>query len=547
MSLLPERRACPIPFLVSSVSWSVPPRVADRSASGPRAHGLLFCLLLVLPLMLGGCSSGDTPSGEATAGAANGSARGGGGAGRSGGGGGPGGPGGPGGRGGGFGGFGGGTGGGSEIPVEVAPVVRRDVGDYLETTGVLEAEREVDIVARTGGPIVQLAAEEGDFVRDGQLLARLDGEELLARLEVARVAVEEARVNFERAKRSLAEEVISQEVYDQTKARYDSAVAQLRGDEIAYSYTEIRAPFAGLVIERNVKFAEFVTNGSVLFRISDFDPLLCVIQIPEKDLTRLRRGQDAKLRVEAFPGEEFRATILRINPVVDSASGTVRVTLAVSGRSKLRPGMFANVYLEIERHENTLAIPRSALVLESLGDAVYTVEDGVATRREVDLGFTEDRVVEVLDGLTAGDRVVVVGQDALTNGVRVNVLREVSPEGSQAVAPGDEPRVGRAPNGAAGVAGEPLSEEVISISPESRRMDAPSEQPSGAVTRGAPGGRVGGLPFDLSDPQVVENIKQRMRSRGLTDEQIEVRLEQMRQGNFPQRPPGAQGPPGSSP
>ncbi|REJ77078.1 MAG: efflux RND transporter periplasmic adaptor subunit [Acidobacteria bacterium] len=432
-------------------------------------------------------------------------------------------------------------GGGGTIPVEVVVAERRGIGDYLETNGLLEAEREVDIVARTGGPIVELAAEEGQFVREGQVLARIDPKELMARVEVSRVAVEEARVNFERARRSLEEELISKETYDQTKARYDSAQAQLRQDEIQLAYTEIQAPFSGLIIERAIKFAEFVSSGSVLFRLSDFDPLLCTIQIPEKDLTRLEIGQEAKLRVEAFPGQDFTARVLRINPVIDATSGTVRVTLSVDGRGRLRPGMFASVFLEIERHEDALVIPRRALVLESLGDAVYTVGEGdTVTRRNVRLGFTEDTLVEVLSGLEPGDRVVVVGQDALTNGVQVEVRRERTLDGEAASG-----GTSAATPAAAGPRGESAADGAASGAGASGET-APTAEP------GRPGGGFPpGFAPDLNDPQVVERIRERMRARGLSDEQIEQRLEQMRSGNFPG--PGARqggppaSPPGSSP
>jgi membrane fusion protein (multidrug efflux system) len=423
----------------------------------------------------------------------------------------------PGGRGGGgrAGGFGGSPGAGDQqqaaVPVDVALVSRRDIADNLETSGLLEAEQEVDIVARTAGPIVELSAEEGQFRRKGQLLARIDPRELEAQLAVSRVGLEEARANFERAKASFEAQIVSREAYDQTRARFLSAEAQLQSVELQFSYTEIRAPFDGLIIERAVKFAEFVGNGARLFRISDFDPLLCYVQIPEKDLPRLAIGQAAKIEVDSYPDRRFTASVLRINPVIDASSGTFKVTLAVDGGGVLRPGMFASVFLETAVHPNALVIPKRALVLESIGDSVYVAVNGQARRREVRLGYQEADDVEILSGLQEGEQVVVVGQDELSAGTPIQVLSGAAQGGAPASG-------GAAPTEAQVEGGRPAS-------------------PPG-------GGPRGGMPqIDWNDEAQVDRIKAMMKQRGLTDEQIEERLERMKQGGSGPGGPGASGGP----
>ncbi len=438
------------------------------------------------------------------------------------------------GRGGGFGGFDPSQ--AAAIPVDVALVVRRDISDYLETNGTLEAENEVDIVTRASGPIVELTAEEGDFVQAGQLLARIDSAEIRAQLGIARVNLEEARVNLERAKLSQSHELISRESFDQIQARYDSAAAQIQGNEIQLGYTEIKAPFAGLIIARAVKFAEFVSNNARLFRLSDFDPLLCPIQVPEKDIRRVRVGQVAYITVEADSKERYLARVLRVNPVVDSASGTVKVTLAVDGRSRLRPGMFASVFLETEVHEAALVVPKTALVLESIGDSLYVVEGDKVARRDVETGYAESDAVEILSGVAEGEKVVVVGQDALTDGSPVQVLAERAGaskvEAVAAAGPGSEPGGRPAPVPAA--VGD--------------RRDGAAGQGGAGQGAGQGGAGQGGGPhqgfgnIDWNDPKQVDRMKGMMRQRGLTEQQIDERIKQMKDGTF--RPPG--GPPGGS-
>ena len=209
-------------------------------------------------------------------------------------------------------------GGATAVPVEVASVERRSISSYIETNGTLEAETEVDLVARVSAPIVELLAEEGMTVESGRLLARLDAIETRARLEISRVALEESRLAFERADELRRGQLISTEEFERARSSHDSARAQLQADEILLSYTEIRAPFDGRIVRRYVDFAENVSVNAPLFRLSDFTPLLCPIQLPERDLRRLRSGQQAYLTVESWDDERFRASVLRISPVVDA-------------------------------------------------------------------------------------------------------------------------------------------------------------------------------------------------------------------------------------
>jgi len=373
------------------------------------------------------------------------------------------------------------------VPVEVAPVQRRTISAYIETNGTLEAENEVDLVARIAGPIVALEAEEGMKVRKGQVLARIDEAETRAQVEIAEVRLREAERAFERAQTSRENALISEEAYEQALSEKEAAEAQLVDQRIRLGYTRIEAPFDSIVIERAVKQAEQVSVNQRLFRISDFDPLLCRIQVPEKELGRLAKGQRAHLTVEAWPGERFPARVLRISPVVDAETGSIRVTLEVEARDKLRPGMFASVFLEIDSRENALAIPRTALALESLTDTVFIAREGEAKRREVKLGYEEADQVEVVSGVEEGDRVIVVGQEGLSDGTPVRIVK----------GPGAE------------------------------------ETPAAAAPAAAPGGGDG-----APDPARLEQIKQRMRERGLSDAEIEQRLKQMRERGGPGRGAG---------
>ena len=456
------------------------PRIKTTSLGDRQVPGrqLLPALLLAGLAAVTACGSGDEAAGP------------GGGGGR----------GGPGGRPGGGppGGFGGAPRPETAVPVEVVEILPGAISAFIETNGTLEAEREVDIVARTGGPLVALNTEEGVRVRAGELLAQIDDLEVRAQVEIARVALQDAEIVYNRAKASLDNAVVSQEVHDTALSALESAKAQLSGNEIQLGYTRITAPFDGLIIQRAVKFGEMVSAGQQLFRISDFDPLLCVIGVPERDLARLSIGQPAILEVEAFPGEEFQGRVLRISPVVDAATGTIRVTLEVNRQGRLSPGMFAGVRLVTDVREEALIMPKRALSLESLADSVFVVEDGVAYRRNVTLGYEEDDRVEVTGGLARGERVIVVGQDGLTDATPVQIL-----------------------------AGPGAAE---------------------APVRTAGGGGSGG--FEMTEERRTA-MRERMRARGMTDEAIEERLAAIAAGGGPPGGRGRRGagggPPGGPP
>ena len=308
------------------------------------------------------------------------------------------------------------------VPVEVAPVMRRTISSFIETNGTLEAENEVDLVARTSAPIVELLAEEGDAVREGQVLARLDEVEYRADVEIARVALNEGRLAFYRAKKLKEENLISPENYEQALSTFETARARFAASQIQLGYTEIKAPFGGLIVARYVKLAEQVSPNTPLFRISDFDPLLCPVQVPERDLPHLHLGQSAYVRVEPYPDERFDAGVLRLSPVIDAATGTMKVTLEVRSRGRLRPGMFARVFIETATRPDALVIPKSALSLESIGDTVFVADGDLASRREVELGFQEGDFVEVVSGVAEDESVIVVGQDGLSDGTPIQVM-----------------------------------------------------------------------------------------------------------------------------
>ncbi|RMD95845.1 MAG: efflux RND transporter periplasmic adaptor subunit, partial [Calditrichaeota bacterium] len=300
----------------------------------------------------------------------------------------------------------------SAIPVQVARVVRGNISTYLLMTSSIEAEKEVDVVAKVAGQVVELPAEEGLRVKKGQLLAKLDEAELRIDLLQAKVRMQTDKASFERAQRMLEKNLIAEEEFETARLQYESSKAAYEAAKLKVDYTDIRSPINGVVTLRSIELGQRVNVNQNLFRIADFSPLRAKIYVPEKDMGKLFEGQKATITVDALPGQKFSGIVKMISPVVDPTNGTVKVTVDIlNDRGKLKPGMFASVFITTASHQNTLLIPKKALLLESQTDQVYVYDNGIARKRTLKLGFVSGDTVEVVNGLNEGDLVVTIGQE----------------------------------------------------------------------------------------------------------------------------------------
>ncbi len=328
-----------------------------------------------------------------------------------------------------------GRGGGAAAPVKVEAVQRGDISAYILKNTTLEAERWVDVRARRAGQVIALLKEEGDPVRVGTIMARLDADAAQISVAQREVAYREAKQRYEREDALFERNLGSKQSYENAKTQFESSKAQLEQAKLDLSYTAIRSPIEGIMTLRNIEVGNMVTNNQVVASVAKFDPLLARIQVTEKDFGKITVGQTARITVEAAPEREFAGTVKMISPVVDPESGTVKVTVEIprTDASLLRPGMFASVYIITETRRNTLVIPKKALVLEGEGNQVFTFETdpesgrGQAQRRRIEIGFTDSDRLEILSGLSQGEQVITVGQEGLRPGSSVRLVGEAAP------------------------------------------------------------------------------------------------------------------------
>lgn len=308
------------------------------------------------------------------------------------------------------------------LPVKTEAVTRGEITRYVETHARLEAERWVEVVARTQGLAQRLAAEEGDRVREGQVLVQLEKDELRLQVASAQVARDQAASAFERTEALHARQLVSQEEFESAGNARDNAEVALREAKLRLDYADIRAPIGGVVMVRSVERGDMVRANDVVYAVADLDPLRATIRVPEKSMNQVRPGQEARIHVDPAPDRTFPATVRMIAPGVDPASGTVKVTLDVPTDPALRPGMFATVRIITDRRADALVISKKALLLETDEDDVFVARDGHAERVRIELGYTDGDRVQVLSGLHEGDAVITVGQEGLKENAAVRIV-----------------------------------------------------------------------------------------------------------------------------
>ncbi len=309
------------------------------------------------------------------------------------------------------------------IPVETANVGRASVAATYSGTATLEAEGEATVVAKVGGVVQRILVEEGQRVSGGQVLAKIDDSRYLLERNRARANLAKLEQEYTRNKELHERGLVSADAYERVKFDLDALKAQYDIANLDYAYTEIRAPIDGVVSERHIKVGNMVTVNQATFVVTDLDPLLAELYVPERELNKLRARQKAAITADALAGQSFTGVIDRISPTVDPKTGTFKVTVAVNDASRsLKPGMFGRVNIVYDVHADALVVPRGAVIQEDAEASVFVVKDGVATRRTITTGYQNNGTIEVSSGVAAGETVVTVGQTSLKDGARVSVI-----------------------------------------------------------------------------------------------------------------------------
>lgn len=322
----------------------------------------------------------------------------------------------------------------------------------LTTTfaGTILPIKEAEISPKIGGTLLQLLVDENDYVTRGQVVASLDptDEELAlsqaqaglqmaqASLHQAEINYENARIEFERTEKLKASNAIAQQLVDKTTTGYKMASAQveaakahLNQAEVSVSSakqllqeTKITAPINGIITQKMANQGERIKGMVPLFKVMDISTVKLEIAISQDLITKIKKHQRVKTSVDAYPDKEFIGVIHDVSPTINPQSRTAKVTICLDNpRYLLKPGMFSRVELELEKHPDALCLPHGAVFNRGLENHLYVVEKDRVRLKQVKLGIQDMEKVEIKEGLTPDEQVVIRGVENLQDGVKVKV------------------------------------------------------------------------------------------------------------------------------
>jgi RND family efflux transporter MFP subunit len=303
------------------------------------------------------------------------------------------------------------------VPVVVAPVSAQPLWDEEEVVGNVEAAQRAVLSAKVTGVIDAVKFAPGARVQRGTALATIDAREIKARLDSAMAAQDQAQKDFARIERLLQSGSSTRQEFDAATTRLRTADASLVEARTMLQYTEITAPFDGVVTRKLVEVGDLATPGKPLLEMENSSLLRFECEIPEALLDRVNMGSDLPVRVDAA-GAELNGKISEIAPSASAGSRTFLVKLDLPAAEKLRAGQFGRVRVPV-RERPALLVAESAVVRRGQIESVFVVEEGKARLRLVKSGRQMNGKIEILSGLSGGESVVVRDAHLLTDGVSV--------------------------------------------------------------------------------------------------------------------------------
>lgn len=329
----------------------------------------------------------------------------------------------------------------AEVPVRVEGVKLETIEDKISLTGNIEPQSQVVVYSKVGGEIENLAVDIGDKVKKGDLIAQIENRKLVLQVKRLEASLEAAEINlanlkkdYERIKNLYEKNAVSRQKMDDVTTAYESSQAQVKELKATLALAKIQvadstvsAPIGGIIAQKFVEEGDVVTptsqmKGAPLVVIVDMDRVKVVVNVIEKDIARVKIGQEARVELDAYPDKSFRGKVSNISPVVDPLSRTASVEIEVPNPERLlKPGMFARVEIIVREKKDALQVRKEALIK---GDKVFVAEGEKASLRQVRVGIKEGEWVEILSGLREGDKVVVRGQQFLKDGMRIKVVEE---------------------------------------------------------------------------------------------------------------------------
>jgi membrane fusion protein (multidrug efflux system) len=309
------------------------------------------------------------------------------------------------------------------VPVEVSRPTRGDIYAVYSGTAPIEAYAEADVIAKVAGEVREILVEEGDEVKQGEVLARLDGDRLRLELNQSEANLRKLQRDYERNVDLKEKGLISSGDFDKIRYDMEALEASYNLARLELDYTQIRAPIDGVVSNRFIRLGNTIDVNAPAFRVTSFDPLVAYLHVPEREYRNIRKDQIVGIDIDALQGQRIVASVTRVSPIVDPETGTFKITIEISDdQRRIKPGMFGRISIVYDQHSNVLQIPRSAILEDSGEMSVFIVDGDKATRRSVSTGYSNSGMIEIMSGLTDDNLIVTVGHVGLKDDAVVSVI-----------------------------------------------------------------------------------------------------------------------------
>lgn len=309
--------------------------------------------------------------------------------------------------------------------VEVSVLEARTVQDRITLTGSIEPWEDVTLSAETRGTIEWMGVDEGQAVREGQELLRIDTESIRVRLEQARAQHKLALQELARVKEMEEEGISSPQALDRALTDREVSQSNLRVAELELAHSVITAPFDGVVDTLHQERGEYLQIGAPLVRLVQVHKVKKVVGIPEKDITFFSNGDPVLVAIDAIPGETFEGTIHHIATTADMATHTFATEIELANPTgRFKPGMIARSNLIRRSYPEAISVPIFTVITLDDQRFAFIEKDGVARMQPIEVGFYQKDFVHVTQGLQPGDRLIVSGQHDLRDGDPVRVREE---------------------------------------------------------------------------------------------------------------------------
>lgn len=311
-----------------------------------------------------------------------------------------------------------------KIPVTAETVAKGTISENVVATGTLEAAEVLTVVSETQGRIITIFKKKGDMVRAGEVILKVDDEVIAANVLTAEANYEQFGKDIERYKRLAGENAITKRDLEQVTIGLKKAKADLTNARKALSNTSLKAPISGNINNDFITVGQLLGGGSPVCEIVNNSSLKLNIKITEREVYKIKTGQIVKVHIAVFPDKTFTGKISSIAQKADAAMKfNVEITLNNNAEVKLRSGLYAEAELPV-KNEQKIIISKKCIVGSMERPVVYVVENGRAIRRELIIGQSNEKQVEVLKGLSENESVIISGQLNIKDGDEVAVVKQ---------------------------------------------------------------------------------------------------------------------------